>query len=253
MNSGIVFDIKEFAVFDGPGIRTTAFLKGCPLECTWCHNPEGQNPACEEMLIGNTKTKRISGRSYIVDELCQRLRKNQRIFELTEGGITFSGGEPLVQHDFLSECLSKLTGIHLAIETSGYSQPGVFQQIASLLNLMILDLKVIDDTQHRKYTGVSNRLILENLNWLMKTEIPFIVRVPLIPGVSDSYENLEATALLLQGAKNLELVELLPYHITAGAKYPLLQRDYKPLFDEEQPLNMNRSPFTELGIPCRIL
>lgn len=262
---GSVFSIEEFSVYDGPGIRTTVFLKGCPLRCTWCHNPEGQDVQNEILRSPNgcvhcgncIKTAVHDGdRIYFSEEsirscpqhllrrvaesfdsaaLCQRLLKNRDL--LVGGGVTFSGGEPLMQSDFLFECLSLLAGkLHTAIQTSGFCSADVFARATALSDYFLYDLKLMDDEMHRRFTGVSNAPILENFDTLCKSGKPFTVRVPLIPGVTDTAKNLEAIAELLN-ENGVGSVELLPYNKMAGGKYKMLLREYSPLFDEQIPVN----------------
>jgi len=248
---GVIFDIKEFAVFDGPGIRTTVFLKGCPLRCMWCHNPEGLNPNPEKMI----KKQGIEncGEFISVSKLSGILLKDQEFYKKTQGGVTFSGGEPLLQADFLYEVLQELNEIHTAIETSGFAAEEIFQMIINKIDLVIMDLKLIDSELHRKYTGVDNTIILKNLGILKDMRKPFIIRIPLIPKVNDTPSNLEAAAALLEGAKELVRVELLPYHRTAGAKYSMVGRAYAPLFQEDVPPSKEIGSFLRRNIPCIVL
>lgn len=281
---GLVFDIKEFAVFDGPGIRTTVFLKGCPLRCQWCHNPEGLSfhrelmiskngclhcGRCEKSCIyGGYKNcrlcgkcvlacplhlRKICGQEYTSQELVRRLRKDEEFLKKNNGGVTFSGGEAFAQPSFLKEVLLKLPDMHKAVETSGYCSPVLFRELTDLLELVIMDIKLADEELHRFYTGVSNSQILENLAYLKQGKKPFIIRVPLIPGVNDTDDNLKLTAELLADARGLQCVELLPYHTTAGAKYDMVGREYRPAFDTMGNIHENVGVFQDHGIPCRVL
>ena len=279
---GVVFDIKEFAVFDGPGIRTTVFLKGCPLRCTWCHNPEGlsakkqlmvkwsqclhcgkcmevcQNPKhcilCGDCILScPLHLRRICGTEWESADLAERIRRDEGYLAANGGGVTFSGGEPTYQPEFLLETLQRLEGIHRAIETSGYCRPEWFQTITGHLELVIMDIKQTDRKLHKKYTGQDNEMILQNLEYLKQGSLPFMIRIPLIPGITDTEENLEQTASLLERSRNLLGVELLPYHQTAGAKYGMIGRAYQPGFQEDQMPREDTSPFLERGIPCRVL
>lgn len=279
---GTVFDIKQLAVFDGPGIRTTVFLKGCPLKCMWCHNPEGlsfkpqkmkssagclQCGRCDEVcrhpktctLCGECARIcpkhliKICGTVVTSDWLAQHLLRDEGYLERVQGGITFSGGEPLAQPEFLLDCLQRLAKFHTCIETSGYARPEVFQQAVKLLDYVIMDVKLVDASRHRYYTGVDNRQILENLEYLKRSHKPFRIRIPVIPGVNDDEENMSAIAHLLQGAGMLDFVELLPYHTTAGAKYSMVGTIYQPEFDEEREPDCRVDLFEQAGVQCRII
>lgn len=252
MTSGTVFSIEEFAIHDGPGIRTTIFLKGCPLRCTWCHNPEGQGFEPETMVKKGEKS--VCGERLSPEELASKLLRNEEIFKMNGGGVTFTGGEPLSQAQFLLEVLEKLDGrIHTAIETSGYAPKEVFRMVTDKVDLVMIDIKMVDPKRHMEWTGQSNALILSNLETLIGSGKPFIARIPLIPGVNDGRENLEATAALLEGATGLQRVELLPYHKTAGAKYPMVSREYLPGFDTEVPPRLDTEPFEKRNIKTMIL
>lgn len=250
MSSGIVFSIEEFAVNDGPGIRTTIFLKGCPLRCMWCHNPEGQK-AAPQPLTKQGRTE-ISGYSITAEELAARVRRDADIFRDSGGGVTFTGGEPLAQADFLCEVLDALSDVHTAIETSGYASEATFRRVLDRVDYLLFDVKIVDSELHKRYTGVGNEAIMANLRILCESGKPFVVRVPLIPGVNDTRENMEATAKLLVGAEGLQRVELLRYHKTAGAKYPMIGLEYRPDFDEEREPEIHDT-FTEKGIKLLIL
>ena len=252
MTLGTVFSIEEFAIHDGPGIRTTVFLKGCPLRCTWCHNPEGQAFEPETMVKKGERS--ICGEIYSPKELAAKLLRNEDIFKMNGGGVTFTGGEPLSQAQFLLEVLEELDGrIHTAIETSGYAPMEVFREVTGKVDLVMMDIKMVDPELHRKWTGKSNSLILNNLDILVASGRPFIARIPLIPGVNDDKENLEATAALLEGTTGLQRVELLPYHKTAGAKYPMVGREYIPGFNTEIPPRLDTGPFEKRNIKTMIL
>lgn len=251
MSTGILFSIEEFAVNDGPGIRTTVFLKGCPLNCVWCHNPEGQRFAPELM----TKSGRPETCGYEISaaDLAKRILRDRDIFEESGGGVTFTGGEPLSQSDFLLEVMTILGDkVHKVVETSGFAKPDVFESVMEKTDLFLFDIKLVDGDRHREYTGKDNGVILANLSRLMASGKPFVVRVPLIPGVNDSLENMKATADLLEGSTGLQRVELLRYHKTAGAKYSMLGRRYNPPFDTEaEP--MIHDEFMKKGIKLLIL
>lgn len=280
--TGTIFSIEEFSVYDGPGIRTTVFLKGCPLRCTWCHNPEGQKMSreivrspngcteCGNCLKTSVETNRHRqftqssiegcpmhlirwcGDEMDADALCEKLLKNKRILQ-QGGGVTFSGGEPLLQKDFLFACLTQLKGqLHTAIQTCGYCDEATFQQALSLSDYFLFDLKIADDDMHQRFTGVSNRLIHQNFNTLCHSLVPFVVRIPLIPGVTDTAKNLTALCELLQ-KNGVTYAEVLPYNKMAGGKYKMLLREYTPGFDEMQPPQIHEDIFAAHGIRIQSL
>jgi len=226
---GLIFDIKRFTVHDGPGIRTTVFFKGCPLTCVWCHNPESILPQQEiiskqvEFDGRNIKREEIIGRFYTKDELMQEILKDRLFYDESKGGVTFSGGEPLMQHEFLEEIMlaCRANGIHIAIDTSGYANETVFQKIALLANLVLFDIKEIDEAQHVHMTEVSNKLILRNLQWLATVGIKTVLRIPVIPSYTFSEPYTEALKNFLQSIKSdtVSEINLLPYHATAAHKY----------------------------------
>lgn len=278
---GFVFSIEEFSVYDGPGIRTTIFLKGCPLSCSWCHNPEGQGTDAEIVrspngciecnnCIKSAQTK--NGRLYFTEKsikncpmgllrvcgeetdskaLCEQILKNQKL--LQNGGVTFSGGEPFMQSEFLFDCLRELKGkIHTAIQTSGYCDEGVLDKAIALADYFLFDLKLINDGMHQKYTGVSNRKILRNFSVLAKSCKDFVVRIPLIPSVTDTAENIAGIVKILKDNR-VSYVELLPYNKMAGGKYKMLGREYIPDFDEQQAVNIPKDIFDTNNIDFKIL
>lgn len=278
--TGTIFDIKQFAIYDGPGIRTTVFFKGCPLRCMWCHNPEGlsyqpqlmvslancqhcgrcvaacpsgtrQCRACGQCVRACPQgLRRICGTRYDAQTLAQKLLRDQAYLAAMGGGITLSGGEPTAQPAFLLELLDRTASMHRAIETSGYCSEATFTAMLQRVDYVMLDLKLIDPRQHQHYTGVSNEPILENLQRLKKSGKRFRVRLPVIPGVNDSDENFAQTAALLTDAPALELVELLPYHVTAGAKYEMVGQSYQPTFDPTAAPRLNTALFHQYGLPC---
>jgi pyruvate formate lyase activating enzyme len=261
---GIVFNTMRFSIHDGPGIRTTVFLKGCPLRCKWCHNPESQDcqphlmlfaercrlcgdcvavcprhgigdPAdglkvpeecdacgsCAEACVAGARE--LAGRLMTVAELMDELRRDVVFFDESGGGITISGGEPLLQPAFtrglLTACLEQ--GIHSVLDTCGFAAPDVFASISALADLVLYDLKAMDSTIHSRFTGVPNDTILANLQALARTGKPIVVRFPLIPGVNDSSEELMALGSFVRSC-GLSRLDVLPYHRIGTGKYARL-------------------------------
>ena len=249
--SGMVFAIEEFSIYDGPGIRTTVFLKGCPMGCKWCHNPEGQSFLQEEVRTEGGKT-RISGQEYEAEALVRKLLKNQTILS-HGGGVTFSGGEPLAQPEFLEECLKRLKGqLHTAVETAGNVPEDVFARVALNADLVLFDSKLVDPELHRTWTGLDNTRILRNFKALTGMNVPLTVRTPLIPGVTDTEENLGAIAALLKEC-GVRAIELLPYNRMAGGKYASLGQTYEPGFREDVTPEPRTDLFASYGIAAKIL
>ena len=249
---GTIFSIEEFAINDGPGIRTTVFLKGCPLRCEWCHNPEGLS--LHPQLMKKKDETVVSGTEIESGELAEMLLRDEKIFRLNKGGVTFTGGEPLLQADFLCEVLGLLRPrIHCAIETSGYASEAMFRKVLGDVDFLLFDCKHTDDELHKRYTGVSNRPIMRNLQMLIESGKNFVLRIPLIPCVNDTMENMLAVRNLLDGACNLKRVELLRYNKMAGAKYGMVGMDYKPSFDTEVEPQIHADVFNEAGIEVLVL
>ena len=266
--TGIIFDVKHFAVHDGPGIRTTVFLKGCPLRCLWCHSPESQSPraevayypnlciscgACVEacphgaQTMGTPKILRelckgvgrcaeecyagatiMYGREASVGEILEEIDKDRLLYETSGGGVTLSGGEPTMQPGFAATLLDALKehGYHTALDTCGHAERSVFERVLANADLVLYDLKHMDTFTHEEITGVPNGLILANLERAAGSGKTLVVRVPVIPGHNDSPENFKAMAGFLGGLREVEAVELLPYHNLGAPKYMALGRDY---------------------------
>ena len=265
MTLGTLVEIKHFAVHDGPGIRTTVFLKGCPLHCRWCHNPEGIRPEPELAVLYSRCTG--CGRCAAVCP-CHKIENGEHRFDLGScrhcgkcanaclhdalilygysasvetvardvlsdrpfyrhgGGVTISGGEPLLQPEFCTDLLSQLQTekIHCAIDTSGEAPWDILEQLLSVTDLFLYDLKHIDHEKHQKYTGRGNRRILENLKRLSLTGKEIEIRIPVIPGFNDSDDEIAASGDFLAGLRNISGVRLLPYHSLARSKYLSLGR-----------------------------
>jgi pyruvate formate lyase activating enzyme len=192
---------------------------------------------------------RLVGREYTSGELASFLNRQAGILRAAEGGVTFSGGEPLMQAEFVAEICDLLNDVHVILDTSGYAPADALRLVAERCDLVYYDLKIIDSQLHRYHTGVDNDQILSNLRFLSTLDIPFVIRVPLVPGVTDTDENLVAIADTVQSLPGLLRVDLLPYNKAAGGKYQSLGMEFRPDFDEEQEINPNAAPFQKLQVP----
>ena len=261
--NGIISNIQHFSVNDGPGIRTTVFLKGCPLHCLWCHNPESISPLpevalhpercircgscsatcrhhavlleddtpvtlrelchqcgeCADACVAEARI--LIGANMSTEDVLAEIRKDLVFFARSNGGATFSGGEPLLQHEFLCSILAacREEHIHTAVDTSGHAPAQILERVAELAGLFLYDLKIMDDDLHQRFTGVSNRKILQNLRLLTQWRKPVIVRVPVIPEINDSVENIEAIGAFVERLGGIQEVHLLPYHHAGAEKY----------------------------------
>jgi pyruvate formate lyase activating enzyme len=256
---GTVFDIQRYSIHDGPGIRTVVFLKGCPLACRWCHNPEGQSTAPEVMLYAERchhcgacvavcpnglagqctgcgrcvaacryGARRLAGRPMGVVDVLSEVERDTAFFDESGGGVTFSGGEPLAQPAFLASLLRacRRHELRTAVETSGLTSAATLSALAEDVGLWLFDLKLMADARHRAATGVSNEQILANLTALAARGAQVVVRVPLIPGINDDDANIDATGAFVAGLPGSRALHLLPYHDAGSAKYGRLGRDY---------------------------
>ncbi|MDR0576911.1 MAG: glycyl-radical enzyme activating protein [Candidatus Accumulibacter sp.] len=279
---GIVFDIQHFSLHDGPGVRSTVFLKGCPLSCLWCGNPESQDTrpqlmffphlcaacgACmkvcprQAMTLGENGprfdpgrcaacgscvphclrgARSLSGKSMDVKEIGEEVRQHWRIFQQSGGGVTVSGGEPLAQKNFLHALLRELhdeAGLHTCLDTCAKAPWPVLEHLLPRLDLVLLDIKHMDDTAHRKWTGAGNTDIIANARKLAESSVDVLVRIPLIPDFNDSDESLSAFGKFLREI-GLDRIEIMPYHTLGLSKYRALDKDYalspgvKPRLDE---------------------
>jgi len=213
--NGVIFNIQRFSVNDGPGIRTTVFIKGCHLGCGWCHNPEGR------LFPPFGLNNEVIGRTVDTDELYAEIEKDRVFYEESDGGVTFSGGEPLAQPEFLKSILKKCAegGIPVAVDTSGYAHKTLFKQILPFTGLFLYDIKLVDPVQHLKYTGVSNTEILENLDFLLNKNANVIIRIPVIPKITATAENIGSIIDLLEKYPVKPEINLLPFHKIAESKY----------------------------------
>ncbi len=226
---GTIFDIKRFAIHDGPGIRTTVFMKGCPLDCWWCHNPESKSPhiekyrANEKLGDETVVSEKTVGYKISVTKLMDQLVKERVFMEEGKGGVTFSGGEPLMQLEFLLESLKacKLNELHTALDTTGLVNKQLFESVLPFVDLLLFDLKCASSDLHKKYTGVSNELIIKNLQTATQKGNRIIVRIPVIPGVNMNITEMEALLKLLKPLKSNHLneVHFLPFHNIGKDKY----------------------------------
>jgi pyruvate formate lyase activating enzyme len=231
---GNLFDIKRYSSHDGPGIRTTVFFAGCPLRCAWCHNPEAialcgeQADAARDMMRERGTSLRWVG-AVAADDVLAEIERDVPYFDLSGGGVTFSGGEPLHQAEFLLELLRrcKSRDIHTAVDTTGCAKPAEIEAVASLADLFLYDLKLMDPAAHRQFTGVTNHLILDNLALLDKLGANVWIRIPFVPGANAGEENIQATISFLTEQTSFRLVSLLPYHRIGEAKYARLGMDFR--------------------------
>ena len=238
---GSIFDIKRFAVHDGPGIRTTVFFKGCPLKCVWCHNPEGlsfegQTAFYPQKCIGCGQCRKEDftendclgeariryGQELSVEELLPLVLEDGDFYRTSGGGVTLSGGECLCQGDFCAQLLRRLKekGIHTAVDTCGFVPRETLDKVIGYTDLFLYDIKAIDEAVHIRCTGKGNAQILENLKYLDSCHKSIHVRIPYVPGYTDG--QIEKIARFLKPLKNVKAVKVLPYHNYAGSKYEAL-------------------------------
>ncbi len=267
---GCIFDIKKYAIHDGPGIRTTVFFKGCPLRCKWCHNPESWNPSpelwhrsgrctrcgrcvcvCQQGAISLTENgaatnaarcilcgrcvdacltgaREIVGREMTVQAVMDELTKDIIFYDESGGGVTFSGGEPLMQPEFLMALLDRCRslGIHTAVDTTCYAAPAIVGEVAAKTDLFLCDVKHTDPDLHREFTGEDNKLILENVRLLADMGKKIIIRIPIIGGFNDDRDNIEATGEFVASLGNVGRIDLLPYNAGGLEKTKRLISDF---------------------------
>ena len=259
-----LFDIKRFALHDGPGIRTTLFMKGCPLSCAWCHNPESIDPEPEtagfERQVDGKVISCTREYGYRIEEekVIAEVVRDRIFYEESGGGVTFSGGEPLLQPGALVRLLTlaRNEGLHTALDTSGYASREVLEKVAAHTDLFLYDLKHPDNGIHKRYTGVGNRLIMDNAELLLEKGQDVIFRIPLVPGVNTGREDLDRWISWFSTRKaQIREIHLLPYHKTGSDKYRRLHRvygmgDLEPMPDQE--LRTIKEYIASTGIPVTV-
>jgi pyruvate formate lyase activating enzyme len=266
---GFVFDIMRFSLHDGPGIRTAVFLKGCPLSCWWCHNPESRStepdliysqdrcaccgscvaacanhaitwnngPVWDRQLCRHcgdcaeacpSGARQLVGRWMSVEQVLEAVKRDLVFFDESGGGVTVSGGEPLMQAEFVEGLLEgcRANGIHTAVETCGVVSRKALLRVSEQTDLFLYDVKLMDSAKHRKYCGAPNETILGNLSALAEVHKAIVVRIPIIPGINDDNENLEQTRRFLSPL-GIFRVDLLPYHEIGVNKYKRLGMEYR--------------------------
>lgn len=223
---GRIFDIQRYSIHDGPGIRTIVFLKGCPLRCRWCCNPEGQHHDIENMTV-NGKPK-VMGEDITVEELLPRLITDEFYYRRSGGGITLSGGECLMQPDFAAALLHGChdLGYNTAIETTGFQKWENIEKVLSYLDYVLMDIKHMDSAKHKEYTGVPNELIHENARRFAESDVDLTIRVPVIPTFNNSPEEIRDIAEFASSLPGVKHLHLLPYHRLGQGKYEGLGREY---------------------------
>jgi len=205
-------NIQNFSVNDGEGIRSTVFLAGCPLRCKWCSNPESWS-------LNNDYVREMT-----LDDIVKEIRKNMIFYRYSQGGITYSGGEPTFQRDFLRAMVDTFynMGVHQTIETCGYFIWDHVEDILNKLDFVFVDIKVMDGKKHKELTGVDNEIILDNIKRLGKLNVDLVIRIPLIKDINDSLDNIKKTAFFVNEHIPNGKIEILPYHSLGAYKYDKL-------------------------------
>ncbi len=252
---GRIFNIQRFSIHDGPGIRTIVFFKGCYLRCAWCCNPESQSYDIEKMLEGGKE--KIVGQDVTVGDIIPELLLDLPYYRRSGGGITLSGGEATAQIDFCCDLLRacKENGLHTAIESTGYAPFSDIERILPYLDLFLMDIKHMDDSKHKEYTGVSNLRILENARKIAESDVELIIRTPVIPTFNDNEKDILAISKFASSLKGVKEHHLLPYHRLGQDKYTGLGRSYSlreitPPSDEK--MNYLLSVAERSGLKCQI-
>lgn len=275
MLTAMIFDIERNSFVDGPGIRTTVFFKGCNLRCAWCHNPESQEfkpqmmfykdkckgcGKCKEIcqtpdnctLCGKctfycpVDARKVCGKEYTVQEVYDEIVKDKSYYDNSGGGVTFSGGECMLQIDFLAEILKKCkeNGIHTAVDTAGHIPFENFEKILPYTDLFLYDIKFFDREKHKEYIGIDNSLILENLKKLFKADTKIWIRIPIIADVNGNQEEMQKIKDFISECGKPEKVELLPYHAMGENKYDALEREHKTFLPvDDKTMNLFRGMF----------
>jgi pyruvate formate lyase activating enzyme len=260
--NSLLFDIRHYTIHDGPGIRTTVFFKGCPLRCRWCHNPESQDTG-----VGHVKVSReLDGRRFenqltvgswqLAGEVMKEIAKDDVFYRESGGGVTFSGGEPLMQAEALQELLvlCREQGYKTAIDTCGHAEPAALHTVMELADLWLFDLKLMDDIKHVEYTGVSNELALQNLETIANRGKEIVIRFPLIPGITDTIDNTREVAQLMLKL-GLKRIDILPFHDIARYKYLRTGKEYMMEGVAEPSAELIEETvkyFMEFGIDARV-
>lgn len=297
--SAVIFDVKRYAIHDGPGIRTAVFFKGCPLRCRWCHNPEGTETfpdlllnsticascytclkLCPNNALGSDKSGaltpfrelcngcglcveacpydalQLAGRQVSLKVLLSELERDRIFYDQSGGGVTLTGGEPLLQHEFVIALMKELRNrsIHSVLDTSGYAPKEIFRRAAAESDLILYDLKLLDEHRHKEVTGVSNKLIIDNLKWAANSGLDLVIRIPLIPGINDSDVEIRDKAKFLAALGNIRSVNILPYH--RGGLEKARRLGESSSFDEfeapsEEMLNMALKIFRDHGFEVK--
>jgi pyruvate formate lyase activating enzyme len=262
---GLIFSVKRYSINDGPGIRVTFFMKGCPLSCLWCHNPEGISPEREiadlTRKVGEIEfsSEEEIGKYYSVENVLEILEKERIFFQQSNGGVTFSGGEPMMQFEFLLAALKacKANGYNTAVDTSGYASQEYYKAIIPFTDLFLFDIKHLDDSKHIEYTGVSNIGILNNFNMILKSGKGLVVRIPIVPGKNDDTAHLSKLREFLSAARtyNLKKINLLPFHRIGASKYKRFKIPYR-MNETQQPsperMRELKEFFSRTGIKVKI-
>lgn len=263
MEKGLIFDIRRYSVHDGPGIRTTVFFKGCPLNCLWCHNPESIMP--QPQIIHRCRT--LNGKSRMVGEeigrwvdteqVLREVLKDRLFFEESKGGVTFSGGEPLAQPEFLNALILKCAeaGLHTAVDTSGHAPRETFREIAGIADVLLFDIKSADKRKHLEQTGVDNSLIIQNLMELGVDGPEIYFRIPVIPGFNNTVKDMKLILDLIGRVRaRVMRIDLLPFHRLGRHKYEALGMAAPPEFGKEADagaLEQMMHVFSDAGFPVK--